>query len=77
VSPQSIDQLRPVDDDGEAAGSRRNDFLMQQRSTQPFDQIERASFHLVGAVDREIDLEMLGEGCEWNTGGCRLRRSTL
>ena len=77
VRPQSIDQLRPVDDDGEAAAGRRDDFLVQQRSAQPFDQVERAALHLVGAVDREIDLAMLGEGGERNTGGCRLRRRAL
>ena len=40
-----------------AGGS--DDLLAQQRAAQTLDQIERAALHLVGAVDREIDLPML------------------
>ena len=77
VRPQPIDQLGAVDDDGEAAARGRDDLLAQQGAAQPLDQIERAALDLVGAVDREIDLPMLGEGGERNARGLRLRRRSL
>ena len=61
LRPQAIDQLGAIDDDGEAPAGGGDDLLAQQGAAQPLDQIERAALHLIGAVDREIDLAMLGE----------------
>ena len=72
-----VHQLAAVDDDGKPVARGRDDLLAQQRAAQSFDQIERAAFDLVSAVDREIDLAMLAEGCERNVRRCGLRRRTL
>src|SRR5258708_2863005 len=74
---QLIHQLRAVDDDGKAMACVRDDLLAQQCAAQPLDQIESAAFHLVRAVDREIDLPMLGERGERDARRRRLRRCSL
>ena len=74
---QPIHQLGPVHDDRQAPASGGDDLLAQQRSAQSLNQIERAAFHLVRAVDREIDLPMLGERSERNARGRRLRCRAL
>jgi hypothetical protein len=42
----------------------RSASLVQQRPAQPYDQVERAVLDLIGAVDREVDLAVRGEGRE-------------
>ena len=66
VRTEPIDQLDAVDNDGQAMARRCHDLLAQQRTAQSLNQIERAALDLVGAVDREIDLSMLGERCDRN-----------
>src|SRR5438093_4840071 len=70
---ESIHQLPPVNDNGEAPTGRRDDLLAQQGTAQAFDQIERAPLHLVRTVDGEVDLPVLREGSEWDTPRPRLR----
>ena len=78
VRAQPIDQLGAVDDDGEAPARRGDDLLAQQGAAQPLDQVERAAFDLVGAVDREVDLPMLARSDDSGmTGRPRLRRRSL
>ncbi len=62
VLAQAIHELRAVDDDHQAPGRGGDDLLAQQGAAQALDQVEGAPLHLVGAVDREVDLAMLGEG---------------
>jgi hypothetical protein len=54
VRTQSVDQLGAVHDDCEAPARGGDDLLAQQRSAESLDEIERAAFHLVCAVDRKI-----------------------
>ena len=61
VRAQPVHHFGPVHDDHEAPARGGDDLLVQQGSAQPLDQIERAAFHFVRAVDRKIDLPMLGE----------------
>src|SRR5215471_6513310 len=77
VCSKPVYELAAVDNDGKPMASRRNDFFAQQRATESFDQIERAAFHLVRPIDREIDLAMLAKGCERNVRRCCLRRRAL
>ena len=77
VRAQPIDQLGAVDDDGETPARVGDDLLAQQGAAQSLDQVQGAAFDLVGAVDREVDLAMLGEGGERNAGRPRLRRGSL
>ena len=69
---QPIYELLPVRDDREPPARGGDDLLAQQGAAKAFDQIERAAFHLVRPVDRQIELPMLGEGRERNARGCRL-----
>jgi hypothetical protein len=75
AGPELLDQFGSVHDDHEPPARDRHDFLVKERTAQSLDQIERAPFRLIRAVNREIDLPMLCEGREWNscdTGqGCR------
>ena len=75
VCSKPVYELAAVDNDGKPMASRRNDFFAQQRAAQSFDQIERAAFHLVRPIDREIDLAMLAEGREGNVRRGCLRRA--
>ena len=77
VRAQPIDQLGAIDDDGETPARVGDDLLAQQGAAQSLDQVQGAAFDLVGAVDREVDLAMLGEGGERNAGRPRLRRGSL
>ncbi len=77
VRAQPIDQLGAIDDDGETAAGVGDDLLAQQGAAQSLDQVQGAAFDLVGAVDREVDLSMLGEGGQRNAGRPRLRRRSL
>src|SRR4051794_37443564 len=52
---EAVDQFALVDDDDQAAGGDGHDFLAQQRSAVPFDQVQGGRFHLVGTVDGEVD----------------------
>jgi len=72
-----VHELAAVDDDSKPVARGRHDLLAQQRATQSFDQIERAEFDLIRAVDREIDLPMLAEGRERNVRRCGLGRRAL
>ena len=72
LAPQAIDQLGAVDDDGKPPAGGRDDLLAQQGAAQPLDQVQRAALDLIGAVDGEIDLGMLGEGRERNARGLGL-----
>lgn len=74
---QSVHQLGAVDNDREAVTGGGDDLLMQQGAAAPLDQIESAVFHLVRAIDREIELSMLGKCRQHDTGGCRLGRRAL
>jgi hypothetical protein len=49
----------------------------QQGAAQALDQVQGAAFDLVGAVDREVDLLMLGKGGQRNAGRPRLRHGSL
>jgi hypothetical protein len=70
-------KLGLIRDDCEALAGRSNNLLPQQRSAPPLDQVERAAFHLVCAVDRKIDALMFAEGGE-RDASCRcLRCRTL
>src|SRR6516162_11128221 len=72
-----VHELGLVDNDGKPVACGRNDFLAQQRATQSFDQIERAAFHLIRPIYREVDLAMLAEGRQRNVRRLRLRRRAL
>jgi hypothetical protein len=54
-----------------------DDLLAQQGAAQSLDQLRVPRFDLVRAVDREIDLPMLGERGERNARRRRLRRGSL
>jgi hypothetical protein len=66
-----------VHDDHEPPARHGDDLLAQQRPVQPLDQIERAALHFVGAVGREVDPAMLGEGRERYPCGRGLGRGAL
>ena len=68
-----------VDDDGEPVARGGDDLLAQQCSAQSFDQIERAAFHLVRPIDREIDLPVFAERGERNSAAaaCAAVRSEV
>src|SRR5262249_4356423 len=46
-------------------------------AAEPLDQVERAAFHLVGAVDRQIDLPVRREGSQRDAQRLRPGRSLL
>jgi hypothetical protein len=50
---------------------------MQQGAAESLDQVERAAFHLVGAVDRQIDLPVRREGGQRDAQRRCLGRSLL
>ena len=77
VCTEPVHQLAAVDDDREAVARGRDDLLAQQGSAQSFDQIERAALDFVGAIDRKIDLAMLAERGQRNSGRPGLRCRTL
>ena len=60
------DQLRFVRNDHHALARRRYHFFAQQRPALAFDQIERAQFHFIGAVDAKIQLDVLGKARKRN-----------
>src|SRR5262249_30383140 len=66
---QLFNQLGSVHYDREAPTSGGDDLLVQEGAAQSLDQIERAPLDLVRAVDRQVDLPVLGEGREWNACG--------
>src|SRR5436309_1551169 len=51
-----------------------DDLFAQQRAAEALDQVEGAALNLVGAVDRQIDLRILGKGGERDVERARLRR---
>ena len=69
---EPIHQLFLIDDDNELPARGGDDLFAQQRAAVTLDEVERAPLHLVGAVDRQIDALMLGEGGERNAEAARL-----
>ena len=74
---KSVHHLATVDGDREAVARGRDDLLAQQGSTLSLDQIERAALNFVSTIDCKIDLAMLAERGEWNSGRPGLRCRTL
>src|ERR1051325_9521166 len=72
-----IDQLFLIDDDDQPVAGRSDDLLAQQRAAEALDQVQRATLDLVGAVDRQIDARVLGEGGERDVESTRLRGGPL
>src|SRR3546814_16130088 len=64
LAAQALNELRFVDDDDHPLAGARHDLFAQQRAAESFDEIERMTLDLVGAVDRDIDAAMLGEARE-------------
>src|SRR5215472_19344245 len=59
--PQMVHQLDAVDDNGELAAGGSDDLLPQQGAAEALHEVERAALDLIGTVDGEVDLAMLGE----------------
>ena len=67
-------EFRFIGNDNHSCARRRDNFFSKQRTTVAFDQIERAEFHLIGAIHGQIDPLMFGKTRERNFR--RARRST-
>jgi len=62
---------------GEPPAVGRHDLLVQQGAAEPLYQVERAAFHLIGAVDRQIDLAVRREGGQRDAQRLRTGRGPL
>jgi hypothetical protein len=75
LGPEAGYQLGAINDDHQPAGAARDDPFPQERAARPLEQIA-IGVHLVGAVDREIELGVILERRQGNAArqGLPLRR---
>jgi hypothetical protein len=77
VLAKLLDELFFVDDDYEP-GARRGDNLFAQKcAAQTLDQVQRSERHLVGAIDRQVQALVFGEGRYLDPEPTRLRGRAL
>ncbi len=75
--PKPLHQLSAVRDDNESLARCRYDLLAQQSAPCPLDQVERADFNFISAVDRQVQPSMFGEAGERNAALACLRRAAF
>ena len=74
---EPVDPLALVDDHDHSVARRCDDLLTQERTAASLDEVQRADFHLVRAIDRHVDAAMLGEAAEPDPEPARLRGRPL
>jgi hypothetical protein len=56
-----------MNDDDQSLAGTGDDLFPQQSTAESLDQVQRAFFNLIRAVDGQIDFGVFSQGREWNS----------